>query len=207
MSDVPKDVLRVPYKGYTVWTAKPKRKQRKKRVRSTKGLRDPVRTSEMAIMRCDGATLQEIGDAYGISRERVRQVLRRENLTHLERLSPHFVPFDKAEFVKRRITAKVLTHRHVRRSLQRYKAWRRQAATDLRRLAEQLGHTPRYKDLALFYGVDERWVAHVLGKRWLGRTRTKTARGMHRWFHMAGLTPWPRYYPNPVTIEEKRLEV
>lgn len=43
-----------------------------------------ARTEEMAELYREGCTLQEIGDRYGISRERVRQVLRAANVAGYE---------------------------------------------------------------------------------------------------------------------------
>lgn len=158
------------------------------------GIHDPTRTAEMAIRRCEGATLQEIASVYGITRERVRQLLTREGLGAMRRRSRGFVPFNREEFAQRQRTARVIRCRGMRKSLQRYKGWRRQAVLDLKALAVRLGHTPRYADVFMFYHVDTRWGVHRLGGRWLGRSHGKRARGMHRWYRLAGLTPWPTGY-------------
>jgi len=155
------------------------------------GTHDSVRSAEMVIRRCDGETLQEIATAYGVSRERVRQLLKRAGVETLKRRPRGFVPFDKQEFERQRTTARVLRGKAMRRSLQRHKGWRRQAVQDLKALATTLGRTPHYGDLATLYRVQETWCVHRLGGRWLGRSHSKRARGMHRWYRLAGLTPWP----------------
>jgi len=42
------------------------------------GTQNPTRDEEIVLMRLHGATLNEIGDKFGISRERVRQIVKRD---------------------------------------------------------------------------------------------------------------------------------
>jgi hypothetical protein len=45
------------------------------------GLRDPKRAEQMVALHAAGKTLEEIGDVYGVTRERVRQILKRNGVS------------------------------------------------------------------------------------------------------------------------------
>lgn len=144
-----------------------------------------------------GVTMTQIAEAHGISRERVRQILRRAGIEQTH--NGGWVPADPEEFRRRSSEARVVRNTNGRGdALYRWRTWRRNAVVELKALAAKLGRTPTYGEVADYYGLPQYTrnrgtdTIKQLGGRWIGYDCTNSrakVRGMHRWYRLAGLTP------------------
>lgn len=143
----------------------------------------------MTVAYLDGTTLEAIGDTWGISRERVRQILKKAGVKS-RRNSTRVYPFDPADKRWQQHRPARIFNTEIRRDLwARYKATRRNHIRVLRVLAQELNRTPNARELAAALG-DTTNPNITVGKFWTGRPRHSAARtsGMRRLYRLAGLT-------------------
>lgn len=164
------------------------------------GPRDLNRMAQIVLAyQQPGATMDVIAKTHGVSRERIRQILRRAGVEGVS--GKGWELLDPAEFWRRSTEAVTISDRRLRGSLEHFRPWRRQAVADLKALAASLGRVPTYGELGAFYGLKASSKSHLgtatlmrYGLRWVGSRQTgknrcsqPRVRGMHRWYRLAGL--------------------
>lgn len=139
-----------------------------------------ARALELAALHHGGATLQEIGDAIGISRERVRQLIarvappkdsigwRHEDMSALSSMARRALGITRE--------ARLEHAAHV------IDGW----INDIRLLAKRLGRTPTLTDLARLRGYRSPAAVQSNMRSALGAKRYTVAHASHEVFRMAG---------------------
>jgi len=152
------------------------------------------RALELAVLYRGGCTLQEIGTAIGLTRERVRQLIRRvdpdakESGWHrerLENLSPTAqsrLGITREEYAQRRATQK--------------EASKTRLVTALAELAADLGRTPTQGELARRLGYRNSATVTVICKSLFGGTYREATRALYA---LVGLVPRGRGSPGHVS--------
>ena len=150
------------------------------------GARDAARPRalELAVLYRGGCTLQEIGDAIGLTRERVRQLIakvdpdakesgwHRERLENLSPRAKSRLGISHEELTKRRAAQK--------------EAGKTRLITALRKLATELGRTPTQGELARRLGYRQSASVAVKCKRFFGGTYVQATRALYA---LVGLVP------------------
>lgn len=145
----------------------------------------PVRDAEIAGMRRMGATLKEIGDRYGLTRERVRQILKQYHSPELSGLKSRFhrggFGYEAKPMPACRICGQPVQAKQARYCSPQCKAkrvgkndWRYRRGYELR----VSGKTWREVAEALGYNSPE--VAHLAVDRWARKRGIDTA-PLHGW--------------------------
>lgn len=146
---------------------------------------DPVRAELMCIAVLNGETLQSIGARFGVTRERVRQIVRARGTPKLRR---GWVVFDAGEF-KRRTAPRVHRHRGMAGSLEAKKAAHRIHVEVFRTLHGSLGRAPDLKELGEALGVPSAHTTACIGRFWVGRGRNNRSNGITRLYRVCGFPP------------------
>ena len=164
-------------------------------------LGDAIDLSERAMLMglryLGGETLEEIGQSFGVTRERVRQILTKTGINPGEfRPVRTLEPFDAVTFRRASSAANSVRKQNMRSSVANpaHRTARRVQLAALKALAAYLGRSPTYGELGRALGLRGGVVAQV-GRLWTGRSahRPKFMQsctvGMRRMYRLAGLTP------------------
>lgn len=152
-----------------------------------------------------GDTLQTIGAAFGVSRERVRQLLRKAGVDAIHRPCKTWQPLDVAG-ARWRAAGRRKGYITSYLAEPRRRAKRRELRDQLVALARVLGRTPTSADIAAILGYGATELAGRVARYWSGRPgRTRQpdyANAMRRWYRAAGLRRWPPgqsplHHPDP----------
>ena len=115
--------------------------------RQPRQVRNAQRDLELAVLYRGGCTLQEIGDAIGISRERVRQLIRRSGLTAEPTIGWKHESLTAPSY--RLLRESGISSERVARDRHQRLRWRERVAVwVLRDLATELGRTPTLDEWA-----------------------------------------------------------
>lgn len=146
----------------------------------------PGRVADMAVARIGGATLEEIAAVYGLTRERVRQLLKDSGLDQFQ------TPFkgDPTSDVQANLRNRVLNKGGSRRRAAKHRR-RMEDIRLLRELAASLERTPTVREYAqsrelLPPDIYARWASRFSGKG-SSRHYINPGHGMQRLYHLAGL--------------------
>lgn len=156
-----------------------------------------LREADMVLRVLGGESMAEVARDYGLSRERVRQLVGRHGVTHTT--VPGGRPLDPDEF-RRRVGPRIYRTVHRRAQHRARQQWRRWSVGVLRTLAQQLGRTPSYAETARACGLRPKegrpaamQAAHLilsLAMRWSSRpNQRRKIRCLHRLYRLAGLVP------------------
>lgn len=154
------------------------------------------REMAMIVARFGGATLEDIGQEYGVSRERVRQLCERAGVTQemLEDrpLFTHKRAMDLGEVFRQIDAAQAKRTARKARSRDFRRTARRRLVTALKALAQQLGRTPTLTELAADQGYQKHSLALAtvhFATRIHGPRKTPYGTRSARLFRAAGLPP------------------
>lgn len=159
------------------------------------------RALELAVLYRGGCTLQEIGDAIGISRERVRQLLAAVGMDKRGESRSRAVPLSQlaaSEMFRRTFHTGRRERRE--RATRNMEAWRVRITEALKVLHRELGRTPSYTEVAFRLGLGDgtnQASCWYLAAKWLGPDRRSVkvrsyAAIMREMYATAGLEPRKR---------------